>query len=150
MGEVMITDLVPLRERGKWFGFLSSTWAIGSVSGPLIGGAFAQNGLWRWIFWINLPIIGVGAVFTTLFVKLTIPAGVLGEKLRRFDWIGVSLFTASTTSFLIPVSWGGVIFSWDSWHTLVRIVYELILVYKLRASGPSNPRHCRSRYFRGV
>ena len=30
--EILITDLVPLRERGKWFGFQSLTWAIGYVN----------------------------------------------------------------------------------------------------------------------
>lgn len=42
--EIIVTDLVPLRLRGQWFGFLGMMWAIGSVSGPLVGGAFAQNG----------------------------------------------------------------------------------------------------------
>src|SRR5437667_7428702 len=41
--EVIVTDLVPLRERGKWFGFISGVWALGSVTGPVIGGTFAQN-----------------------------------------------------------------------------------------------------------
>lgn len=42
--EIIITDMVPLKERGKWFGFVSAMWAVGSVAGPLLGGAFAQNG----------------------------------------------------------------------------------------------------------
>jgi MFS family permease len=42
--EIIITDMVPLRVRGKWFGFMSGMWAIGSVTGPIVGGAFAQNG----------------------------------------------------------------------------------------------------------
>ncbi len=31
--EIIVTDLVPLRLRGKWFGLISATWALGSVSG---------------------------------------------------------------------------------------------------------------------
>jgi MFS family permease len=54
--EIIITDLVPLRHRGTWFGYQSAIWAIGSVIGPIIGGAFAQRASWRWIYWINLPI----------------------------------------------------------------------------------------------
>ena len=47
--EIVITDLIPLRERGKWFGVINGIWAIGSVSGPLVGGAFAQGVTWvRW------------------------------------------------------------------------------------------------------
>jgi MFS family permease len=44
--EIVVTDLVPLRMRGQWFGIISGMWAIGSVSGPVIGGALAQNGAW--------------------------------------------------------------------------------------------------------
>ena len=52
--EIVVTDLVPLRFRGNYFSFIASMWAIGSVSGPIIGGAFVDSS-WRWIFWINLP-----------------------------------------------------------------------------------------------
>ena len=44
--EILVTDMVPLRLRGQWFGFISAMWSIGSVSGPIIGGAFAQNVTW--------------------------------------------------------------------------------------------------------
>jgi MFS family permease len=74
---------------------------------------------WRWIFYINLPIIGLALVFVTVFLKLNFVAGSFMEKLGRFDWIGAVLFISSTTSVLIPITWGGVSFPWDSWHTLV-------------------------------
>lgn len=119
LGEIIVTDLVPLAVRGAWFGYLGSMWAIGSVTGPLMGGAFAQNVTWRWIFWINLPIIGIGIVLITLYLKLSHTTGGLAAKIRRFDWFGSVIFTASTLSFLIPVTWGGVMYDWDSWHTLV-------------------------------
>lgn len=48
MTQVVITDLVPLRQRGKWASIIASMWAIGSVAGPVIGGAFAQEATWRW------------------------------------------------------------------------------------------------------
>ncbi|KAL9020610.1 MAG: hypothetical protein Q9185_002196 [Variospora sp. 1 TL-2023] len=83
--EIVVTDLVPLRLRGKWFGLISSMWALGSVSGPIIGGALAHGDTW----------------------------------LARVDWFGSFLFIASTTSFLIPVTWGGVSYPWTSWRTLV-------------------------------
>lgn len=41
--EVIVTDMVPLNLRGKWFSFISAMWAIGSVAGPIVGGAFAQK-----------------------------------------------------------------------------------------------------------
>jgi MFS family permease len=43
---VLLTDLVPLRERGKWSGLINAMWAIGSVVGTPIGGALAQKASW--------------------------------------------------------------------------------------------------------
>ncbi|KAI9804453.1 MAG: hypothetical protein M1825_001352 [Sarcosagium campestre] len=120
--EIVVTDLVPLRLRGKWFGFISMMWAFGSVSGPIIGGAFAQNVSWRWIFWINLPFCAIGFVMVPLFLKLGFKTSPFVEQLKRVDWLGTFLFISSATSFLIPVTWGGVMYSWDSWRTLVPLI----------------------------
>jgi MFS family permease len=35
--EIVVTDLVPLRERAKWFSMFSAMWSIGTVAGPLLG-----------------------------------------------------------------------------------------------------------------
>lgn len=122
LGEILITDLVPLSVRGAWFGHLGSMWAIGSVTGPLMGGAFAQNVSWRWIFWINLPIIGLGGAALIVFLRINKTPGEMIDKVKRFDWIGSVFFIASTVSFLVPLTWGGVMYSWSSWHTLVPLL----------------------------
>ncbi|KAI9875141.1 MAG: hypothetical protein M1830_008826 [Pleopsidium flavum] len=120
--EIIVTDLVPLRLRGKWFGLISATWALGTVSGPIIGGAFAQKASWRWIFWINLPFIGIAFIFVPLFLKLNFKPSRFSEQLKRVDWVGSVIFIGSATSFLIPITWGGVMYSWDSWRTLVPLI----------------------------
>lgn len=120
--EIVVTDLVPLRERGKWFSMLSAMWSLGTVVGPLLGGGFAQNVTWRWIFWINLPFIGVGVVLITAFLTLNYKTGSFLYKLGRVDWVGTVVFVAATTGFLIPISWGGVMYAWDSWRTLVPLI----------------------------
>ncbi|KAL9092541.1 MAG: hypothetical protein Q9165_004345 [Trypethelium subeluteriae] len=124
--EIVVTDLVPLRLRGKWFSFISSMWSVGTVTGPLLGGGFAQNVSWRWIFWINLPFLGAGAVFVILFLSLAFRVSSFREKLRRVDWIGLVLFIGSTTGFLIPVTWGGVMYPWNSWRTLVPLIVSAV------------------------
>lgn len=137
--EMVVVDTVPLRERGKWFSFFGAMWSVGTVAGPLLGkyasaslymyaancglgGGFAQNVSWRWIFWINLPFLGLGAILITFFLKLSVKHGSFFSKLREVDWIGMTLFLASTTGFLIPVTWGGVQYPWDSWRTLVPLI----------------------------
>lgn len=121
MTEIVITDLVPLRYRGQWAGIIAGMWSIGSVSGPIIGGAFATVE-WRWIFWLNLPFIGIGAVMVPLFLRLNVIPQSIAAKLRRVDWIGSVIFVGSMTSFLIPLTWGGVMYSWSSWRTLVPLL----------------------------
>ncbi|MDI1492370.1 MAG: hypothetical protein OHK93_003584 [Ramalina farinacea] len=120
--EILITDLVPLRERGKWFGWQSLTWAVGSVCGPVVGGAFAQHASWRWIFWVNLPFCGLGFLTLPFCLRQNHPPGQLADKLRGFDWLGAVLLTGATTAFLMPVSWGGVMFPWSSPRTLVPLI----------------------------
>jgi MFS family permease len=106
--EIVVTDMVPLRLRGQWFSFISAAWSLGTVVGPLLGGGFAQNVSWRWIFWINLPFIGVGSVMIALFLSLNYKTSTFIDKIRRIDWIGTVLFVGSLTGFLIGLSWGGV------------------------------------------
>ena len=43
---IIITDMVGLRERGKWIGIVNMSQAIGSVSGPVIGGVFSIDVTW--------------------------------------------------------------------------------------------------------
>ncbi|MCJ1281814.1 hypothetical protein MMC26_001137 [Xylographa opegraphella] len=116
---IIITDMVGLRERGKWIGIVNMSQAVGSVSGPVIGGAFSVDVTWRWIFFVNLPFCGLGFAMVPLFLRLNRVSGDLKYKLRRVDWFGSIIFISSLTSFLIPLTWGGIQYLWSSWHTLV-------------------------------
>lgn len=48
---VTVTDLAPLRQRGKLYAVVAIVFAVGSNAGPIVGGALAQVGQWRWLFW---------------------------------------------------------------------------------------------------
>ncbi|TLD32906.1 hypothetical protein PspLS_01351 [Pyricularia sp. CBS 133598] len=125
MTEVIITDLVPLHARGTWFSVLSAVWSVGTVIGPLLGAGFAQNVDWRWIFWINLPIIACSGIFVILFLNQAPIPGNMKKKLAQFDWGGSLIFTASATSFLFGITTGGVQYPWSSWNVLVSILVGL-------------------------
>ncbi|VBB84208.1 Putative Protein similar to C3H1.06c of Schizosaccharomyces pombe [Podospora comata] len=116
---VLVTDLAPLRERARLYALISSIWAVGSTTGPIIGGACAEAGQWRWIFWLNLPVVGLGLIGIGFFLKLTRPSGDTTARLRNLDYFGSTLFIASVTAFLVSVTLGGSQFPWSSWHTLV-------------------------------
>jgi MFS family permease len=46
LSEIVVTDIVPLRLRGQYFGILSAMWSVGSVTGPILGGGFSENVTW--------------------------------------------------------------------------------------------------------
>lgn len=74
------------------------------------------------MFWINLPIIGIGSVGIALFLKLQYRPRSIRAKLAEVDYVGSFLFTASAASFLIPITWGGVMYSWSNWRTLIPLL----------------------------
>ncbi|EKG09037.1 Major facilitator superfamily [Macrophomina phaseolina MS6] len=57
-----------------------------------------------------------------LLITLAPTSGAMSQKLRRIDWVGNVLFTLSMTSFLVPVTWGGVQVPWSSWRTIIPLV----------------------------
>ncbi|KAJ5631074.1 uncharacterized protein N7484_011174 [Penicillium longicatenatum] len=124
--EILIADLVPLRQRGKWFSIKFEASAVGTVFGPLIGGVFTQSSAsWRWILWFNLPFCGLGLILIPILLKLERNPVSIRQSLAKVDYSGSFLFVASLTSFLIPITWGGIMFSWSSWHTLVPLILGL-------------------------
>ncbi|KAJ7158604.1 Mfs1.2 [Mycena filopes] len=126
MTSIIISDLVPLRERGTYNGILGLMWAFAGGIGPLISGGLVQAGQWRWIFYLNLPVCAVAFTLTLLFLSLPTPPGTLKEKLGRMDWIGNGIILSSTSSTIIGLTWGGVQYPWSSARTLVPVIVGLL------------------------
>ncbi|KAE9362755.1 MFS general substrate transporter [Stipitochalara longipes BDJ] len=126
LGQVIFSDIVPLRQRPKYFSFVLGAWAIGTILGPVIGGTFVEKLNWRWVFYLNFPFCIAGLIMIILFVKInTTVKESLKQKIQRVDWLGSFLFIGGTTSFLIGVSWGGIQYKWTSASTLAPILVGL-------------------------
>jgi MFS family permease len=46
LSEIIVTDIVPLRLRGQYFGIIGSMISVGAVTGPLLGGGFSEKVNW--------------------------------------------------------------------------------------------------------
>ncbi len=62
----LISASFSAKERGKAIGTWSAFTTIVTIGGPIIGGALGDAGLWRYIFFINIPI-GLISIFILWF-----------------------------------------------------------------------------------
>ncbi|KAI0636118.1 iron permease [Trametes polyzona] len=122
LSEIIYADMVPLPERGKFQGIVATVWALACAFGPLVGGAIANSGAWRWLFFLNLPLCGIAFPLTFVFLRVNTPEASFRDKLVQIDWPGVSLITGSTVSILLAITWGGLRFPWTSPHVLAPLI----------------------------
>lgn len=54
--DIIISDLVPLRERGNYIAIILLTYTVGMTLGPWVGGVIVTTISWRWVFYINVPV----------------------------------------------------------------------------------------------
>jgi EmrB/QacA subfamily drug resistance transporter len=109
LAQTALGDFVSPRERGRYQGLFTAVFALCSVSGPLLGGFLTDALSWRWIFYVNLP---VGAAALVL-ILLGLPRRP-GMMRHRVDYLGAAVLTATTTSALLVLTWGGSVYPWSS------------------------------------
>lgn len=102
--QITVSDLVSLRERGKYQGILSGAIGLGAGVGPFVAGALVQGNpaRWRWAFWV--PAILAALCIPPLLVLLPQKpvVGQWKDKVRNVDWLG--LLTVVTGIVFILVS----------------------------------------------
>ncbi|KAK2873575.1 hypothetical protein FQN49_002262 [Arthroderma sp. PD_2] len=145
--EVILADMTTLQERAKYLGLIGIPLAVGNIMGPSVGALFATYASWRWIGWVNLPLLGIGMPLIFFFLKLRpVPLDAsLAQNLTRLDWIGMMLIIVGITIFVLPLSWAGSLFPWVSWQTLVPMLLGVVVLvifafYEAKPASPIVPR----------
>lgn len=123
MNQLIISDLVPLRERATYVSITFAVFGFGAVLGPVIGGLISEYTSWRWVFYINLPVGGVTLILQLLFLQVTyVKRFTWQQKMKQIDWIGNFLLISSVTSILIALSWANTRYPWASYQVLVPLL----------------------------
>lgn len=138
---IVIGDLFPPSERGKYVGIVMSVFGFSSVIGPLLGGFITEHIGWHWVFYVNLPI-GIPVVFT--FIRFFPVFEPLAAG-RRIDYTGIATVVLSIVSLVLGLSWGG-IYGWRSPHVIGSLMASGMLlaafvVTESRAAEPVLPLH---------
>ncbi|KAF4332783.1 major facilitator superfamily transporter [Fusarium beomiforme] len=144
--EVILADMTTLEERSTYLGLMGIPNAVGNILGPSVGALFATYASWRWIGWVNLPILGFGTPLLFFFLKLrpvTMDSS-LASNIERLDWIGMGLVVSGITIFVLPLSWAGSLFSWASWQTLLPMLLGVLMLvgfvfYEAKPKAPIMP-----------
>lgn len=128
--QVIITDIIPLRQRPAYQSLTSVAWAVATITGPLIGGSFAQGSTWRWCFYLNFPFCLISFIMSAIVIRIDTPRPNLTfvEKIHSIDWIGGLLFIGSTTALLIGITWAGPGHPWSSAQTLVPLIIGVVFL----------------------
>ncbi|KAJ5273509.1 hypothetical protein N7478_008634 [Penicillium angulare] len=129
LAQMIVSDVVPLRERGKYQGILGAVVAISQAIGPIIGGSLASisHDSWRWIFRLNLPltVLCVGSVY--FFMPLRKVEGDWKLKIKAIDFFGAFLALGGTSVLIMGLTWGGGQYAWDSTHVVATLVIGIVV-----------------------
>ncbi|KAJ0108528.1 Major facilitator superfamily general substrate transporter [Diaporthe amygdali] len=125
--DIIVSDLVPLRERGNYMAVVLVVYFVGTALGPYIGGAIVESTSWRWVFYINLPIGGVSMIMIIVFLQVKYNKEMtFAQKIRRIDYIGNALLIGSTVAVLYSLTYGGTLYQWSSGRIIAPLVIGLL------------------------
>ncbi|WP_158880019.1 MFS transporter [Amycolatopsis anabasis] len=120
--QVVIAAMIAPRDRGRYSGYIGATFAVATVSGPLVGGLIVDSPLgWRWCFWVCVPIAVLA--FVVLGKTLHLP---VVKRPVKIDWFGATLLVGGVALLLIWVSLAGKSFGWLSWSTVLYVGGALV------------------------
>jgi EmrB/QacA subfamily drug resistance transporter len=123
--QVVIASMVTPRERGRYSGYIGATFALATVSGPLIGGLLVDApGLgWRSTFYIGIPV----AVVAFVVLQKTLHLPVVRREVH-IDYLGAGLIVSGVSTLLVWVSLAGNEFAWASGTTAVLVGLGVLLL----------------------
>jgi MFS family permease len=126
----LLSVTTTLEERPQYISYTGLIWGIGTVLGPIVGGAFTDSSAgWRWAFYINLVI---GAVFAPVYLFFLPthdmrPGVPFLNRFKEVDWVGAVLMIGAITAGIMAISFGGVLYAWNSGSIIACFVVSGVL-----------------------
>lgn len=104
---ILLTDLVPLRDRGVWQGYMNVVATVGTSLGAPLGGFMADTVGWRWSFLAQVPVCFIA--FLAVYLVLDIPPPSNSKwwaKIRKIDFLGAFTLLAAVFALLVGLDSG--------------------------------------------
>jgi EmrB/QacA subfamily drug resistance transporter len=92
----LLTDIFPQNERLTAISFFGGMTGFGLMIGPFLGGVLIQTLSWRWVFWVNLPLIAIGLILCIFTLK-----NIAQEKHEtKIDYVSLLLLVFGLGAFM--------------------------------------------------
>ncbi|TMB92548.1 MAG: MFS transporter [Chloroflexi bacterium] len=99
----LVADLWPPGSRGIPLGIVGGVQELGSVLGPLYGGALLAVSTWRTIFWLNLPLAAVLAAGILAPFGAGARVTARARRAEGHDAVGGALATAAVVAGILAI-----------------------------------------------
>jgi DHA2 family multidrug resistance protein len=99
LGPALLYRAFPPEEQGVALGYFGIALVVAPALGPILGGLLVQHGLWRAIFFINVPIGIVGVGLATRFLRRQPP-----ERRPTLDPLGIATAVLAFGALLYAAS----------------------------------------------
>ncbi|KAF2856864.1 MFS general substrate transporter [Plenodomus tracheiphilus IPT5] len=141
---VLMSDILSLRERGTWQGYINLVYAAGAGMGAPLGGLLADSVGWRWAFIAQGPLCV--CAFVAVAVVLRLPAldqSHWVEKVLKVDFLGAGVLIVAVFGMLVGLDRGSNV-AWSDPVTIAGLCMTplfvvFVLVEKYVASNPFAP-----------
>ncbi|KAJ5439165.1 uncharacterized protein N7458_010163 [Penicillium daleae] len=124
---ILMSDIVPLRDRGVWQGIINIIYATGSGMGAPLGGILADYIGWRWAFLAQFPMCILAFIAVSVMLKLPARENThWKDKLRRIDFLGAIVLVGAVLGFLLGLDRGSNV-SWTLPLTIISLSVSVVL-----------------------
>ncbi|KAH6620485.1 major facilitator superfamily domain-containing protein [Boeremia exigua] len=143
---IMLSDIVSLRDRGTWQGYINLVYAGGAAAGAPLGGLLAENIGWRWSFIAQGPLCLVALLAVAIVLRLPKQEDShWKEKLARIDFLGALILIVAIFGLLVGLDRGSNV-GWSNPFTIAGLCTTplfiiFVLVEKYVAKHPFAPGH---------
>ncbi|MEL7150470.1 MAG: MFS transporter [Pseudomonadota bacterium] len=95
-----VRDCVATGQVGRWMGIMGTMSAIGTASGPALGGAIVASFGWRAVYSLQIPVAGVALALCLIYVTNTKRA----DACTKIDVAGAGALAVFIASFTFLIS----------------------------------------------